>query len=58
MQLADEKCSDGRNAPPVKVLHARELLKELGQDHLHLNAILSWEKRSLARQCDEAFSKL
>ena len=31
MKLADKKCSDGASVPPVKVLRARELLKELGQ---------------------------
>ncbi len=46
MQLADKKCSDGGSTPPMKVLRARELLKELGQDHLHLKAIPNWEKRA------------
>jgi len=31
MKLADKKCSDGVSVPPLKVLRARELLKELGQ---------------------------
>jgi len=31
MELADKKCSDGGSVPPLKVLRARELLKELGQ---------------------------
>jgi 4a-hydroxytetrahydrobiopterin dehydratase len=31
MKLADKKCSDGASVSPLKVLRARELLKELGQ---------------------------
>ena len=31
MKLADKKCSDGGSVPPLKVLRARKLLKELGQ---------------------------
>ena len=31
MELADKKCSDGVSVPALKVLRARELLKELGQ---------------------------
>jgi 4a-hydroxytetrahydrobiopterin dehydratase len=31
MKLADKKCSDGGGVPPLKVVRARELLKELGQ---------------------------
>ena len=31
MKLADKTCSDGGSVPPLKVLRARELLKELGQ---------------------------
>ena len=31
MKLADKNCSDGASVPPLKVLRARELLKELGQ---------------------------
>ena len=31
MKLADKKCNDGGDVPPLKVLRARELLKELGQ---------------------------
>ena len=46
MRLADEKCSVVGSTPPMKVLRARELLKELGRDHLHLRAIPNWEKRA------------
>jgi 4a-hydroxytetrahydrobiopterin dehydratase len=31
MKLADKTCSDGGSVSPLKALHARELLKELGQ---------------------------
>jgi hypothetical protein len=30
MKLADKKCTNGVNVSPLKVLRARELLKELG----------------------------
>jgi 4a-hydroxytetrahydrobiopterin dehydratase len=46
MQLANKKCSDGGSTPPVKVLRARALLEELGQDHLHIKAFPNWEKRA------------
>ena len=32
MKLADKNCRDGVSVSPLKVLRARELLKELGQD--------------------------